>query len=163
MTPVILHPFVFYFLLGGELLFMGTACYFCILWAKRYWSDAVLMVDKSNRWEIIYTSLKDKVSYFHLNKSYPLVKSLLNRRGKALFVFSEDNPAGMDISYNKGKWLDAESLKTAVNNDLIKKLIKPSSSLFDFLIICGAIGGIIAGLAATIHLLIATGVIHAGA
>lgn len=155
MTPISLHPFLFYFLLFLMIVF--AVGFLWILW--KYWKlfikDTLIFIDKSNRFNIVKDNVRGMTSYTYLEKKYLLADdcSLLNKKGKSLFVFSENKPAPMKLTYNNSKWLTSESIMSILNNDLIQKLVKTSDSLKDGLILFGAIGGLIAGIASVVILL----------
>jgi hypothetical protein len=128
-----------------------------ILW--EYWKlfikDTLIFIDKSNRWSIVKDNVRGMTSYSHLQKKYLLADncSLLNKKGKSLFIFSENKPAPLKLRYNASTWLTSESIMSILNNDLIQKLVKTSDSFKDSLIMFGAIGGFIAGIASVVILL----------
>ena len=155
MTPINLHPILFYFLLF--LMTAFAAGFIWILW--EYWKlfikDTLIFIDKSNRFNIVKDDVRGMNSYTYNEKKYMLADncSLLNKKGKSLFVFSENKPAPLKLSYNESTWLTSESLMSILNNDLIQKLVKTSDSFKDGLIMFGAIGGLIAGTASVVILL----------
>lgn len=155
MEPISLHPILFYFLLFLMTIF--AAGFIWILW--EYWKifikDTIIFIDKSNRWVEIKENVRGMNSYTHLNKKYLLADncSLLNKKGKSLFIFSENKPAPMKLSYNESTWLTSESIMSILNNDLIQKLVKTSDALRDGFILFGAVGGMIAGIASIVILL----------
>lgn len=155
MTPISLHPLIFYFLLFLMVIF--AAGFIWILWEywKIYIRDTLIFIDKSNRWEVVKDKIRGLTSYTHNQKKYLLADncSLLNKKGKSLFIFSENKPAPMKISYNESKWLTSESIMSILNNTLIQKLVKTSDSLKDNFILIGAVGGMIAGIASIVILL----------
>lgn len=128
-----------------------------ILWEywKIYIRDTLIFIDKSNRWDIVKDKIRGLTSYTYRQKKYLLADncSLLNKKGKSLFVFSENKPAPMKLGYNESKWLTSESIMSILNNDLIQKLVKTSDSFKDSLILFGAIGGMIAGIASVVIML----------
>lgn len=155
MTPIALHPILFYFLLFLMVLFASG--FLWILW--EYWKilrkDTLIFIDKSNRWNEIKDNVRGMTSYTYLQKKYMLADncSLLNKKGKSLFIFSENKPAPLKLGYNESKWLTSESIMSILNNDLIQKLVKTSDAFKDSLILFGAIGGLIAGIASIVILL----------
>ncbi len=142
-------------------LLLGGGGYFIFSLIKKFYTDIVIMIDKNNRWRIFYQKIKGRSSLKMGTKSYMFLPDagLLNYKGKALYVFSEDKPEPMAIGYKKVSWLDASSLSGVINNKLVQQIIKPVDKFVDMLIILGAIGGILAGLASILILLIQTGVI----
>ena len=133
---------------------------FIHFWLKNN-TDKVLIIDKNNRWFLHSTNLSGKVEEKINKGSYILMEKcgLLNKRGKALYIFAENKPQPLKITYDKTEWLDSESLMGVINNKLVQQIIKPSESLKDTLFLFGAIGGLVAGLASIIILLIQLGVI----
>ncbi len=155
MNPIALHPIIFYFLLFFVVGFMSL-CVWLILILQSYKKfDVMIFIDKSNRWSMVRAKLSELSSYEHKDKKYLLAddSSLVNEKGKSLFVFSENKPAPMKLEYNDSKWLSSESIMSIINNDLIQKLVQTSNSLKDSLILFGAIGGMIAGIASVIIML----------
>lgn len=126
--------------------------------------DYIIFIDKDNRFSIERDFLSNKDTYKKGNKEYQLIQnsSLLNRKGRSLTIFSVNKPTPMKLEYNKHGWLSAESLKALINNKQISQIVKPKEEFKDIIIILGAIGGMIAGLSATIVLLMQTGVIGNG-
>ncbi len=161
MTPITLHPIIFYFLLFLLLLFAAGFIWILLRYYKIFKKDMIIFIDKSNRWSAVYDSVAGKTSYTHLQKKYLLADdcSMLNNKGKSLFVFSENKPAPLKLGYNESKWLTSESLMSILNNDLIQKLVRTTDSLKDGLIMFGAIGGLIAGISSIVIMLKQFGVI----
>ncbi len=155
MEAITLHPLIFYFLLFLMIVF--AVGFIWILW--EYWKifikDTLIFIDKSNRWSMVKDKISGLNSYTHNQKKYMLADncSLLNKKGKSLFIFSENKPVPLKLSYNDNKWLTSESIMSILNNDLIQKLVKTSDSFKDGLILLGAIGGFIAGIASIVILL----------
>ena len=122
--------------------------------------DVLVFIDKSNRFNLVYDSVRGINSYTYNEKKYLLADdcSLLNNKGKSLFVFSENKPAPLKLTYNKSAWLTSESIMSILNNDLIQKLVRTTDAFKDSLILFGAIGGMIAGISSVVILLKVFGV-----
>ena len=159
MVPIQIHPILFYFFLGFAVLMSGLAVYFLYLIISNIIKDTIIFIDQSDRWYMIKDKIGNSALYTYNNKKYALGEAILNRRGKALYIFSVNKPSPMSISYNKAKWLSSESLMSVINNKLVQQLVKTTDSLKDSLLLFGAIGGMIAGIASVIILLKTFGVI----
>jgi hypothetical protein len=135
--------------------------FFIYNWYKRYISDTLVFIDPSNRFEIVKDKITSKTTYNYKNKKYFLTdkSSLLNRKGRSLYIFSQNKPAPMQVSYNNASWISSETLLTMINNDLIRQFAKTKGSIEDAILMLGAIGGMIAGIASVIILLKTFGVI----
>lgn len=122
---------------------------------KIFKKDVVIFIDKSNRWKMLYDSVAGKTEFSYKEKKYLLADncSLLNHKGKSLFIFSENKPAPLKLEYNKSTWLTSESIMSILNNDLIQKLVRTSDAFKDTLILFGAIGGMIAGISSIVIML----------
>ena len=70
-----------------------------------------------------------------------------------MHIFSEGKPTPLTVKYNKLEWLSSESMMAIINNKLIQKLVQPSNTLVDNLILFGSIGGMIAGISSILILL----------
>lgn len=156
LLPIwVLYIIMFLFLSMSGLLYFIFKKYVSLLS-----SDKVILIDKENRWQLhdIESKGKDKITL--MKKDYILTPecSLLNQKGKSLHIFSENVAAPMNIAYKKSEWLDAESLKAIMNNKLVQMIVQPRDSAKDMLIMYGAIGGIIAGVASIVIILKTAGV-----
>ena len=127
---------------------------------KRRTSDMILFIDESNRWSAKYDKL-DNTSYNDNEKKYFLKSdcSLLNNKGKKLFIFSKNKPQPMKLKYNSNEWLDSDALMASINNELIKMMVNPKNPVKDMVILLGAVGGMIAGISTVLILLKQFGVI----
>lgn len=122
-------------------------------------TDKVIFIDESNRWELVSKNLSEVDKFDHKKGKYFLKADagLLNKKGKKLFLYSLNKPSPMKLKYNDVEWLDAESLMGTINNELVKLMVKPGNQMKDNLLLFGAIGGILAGIASLINLAITTG------
>ena len=161
MELISIHPLIFYFLLLMMAVFAFGFCWIVWLWWKEKKLDVLLFIDKSNRWSMVRDKLTGMSSYSYRQKKYMLADnaSILNSKGKSLFVFSENKPAPLVLKYNESKWLSSDSIMSILNNDLIQKLVKTGDSIKDGLILFGAIGGMIAGIASIVIMLKQFGVL----
>lgn len=162
MTTYAIPLWLVIFFLSFVLLCLILTAIFMTKTMKRWLSDKIMIIDKNNRWKIYHTRLRgvDEKKIGGKTYIFDSKSGLLNIRGKAFFLFSENNPAGAKIiEHKKVEWLDGKSLTGFINNKLAQQIIKPTDKLIDTLIVIGAIGGIIAGLASVVILLIETGVI----
>lgn len=131
------------------------------IYFRRYLKDVIMFIDKNNRWSLIYMKIKGLTEIKIGKRIYELVENcgLLNHKGKAFYVFAENKPQPMKLNYNTSKWLDSESLMSIINNKLVRMIVKPTDSVKDMFMLLGAIGGLVAGVAAVVILLIQLGVI----
>lgn len=161
MQPILLHPIIFYFLLFFELMLMGIIFYFIVRWYKMSKFDSIIFIDRSNRWNLIRDKIGNSSTYNHDNKKYFVSEdtALLNKKGRSLYIFSEGKPQGFKIAYNKSQWLTSESMMSIINNKMIQKLVQTQDAMFDKLVLFGAIGGMLAGVASVLILLKQFGVI----
>lgn len=155
MEAMIVHPIVFYGITLFAFIFMAAAIWFMWLLMKRLFYDAVIFIDKSNRWKIIWDKVRDTQTYEYDKKTYFLKEdsSMLNSRGKSLHIFSEGKPSPLTIKYNKAEWITSGSMMAIINNKLIQKLVQPVNAFVDNLLLFGSIGGMIAGIASILILL----------
>lgn len=143
---ILLHPFIFWFLFVSSFLFLGIALYYIwIYYSEKWFKDYVILISSSNRFRIVRMELKNKSILNYENKKYYLKEdcALLNSSGKLIYVFSENKPTPLKISYNKVEWLTSDTLMASINNELIKLMVKPKEKLLDILIIIGSIASII--------------------
>lgn len=161
MNPIILNPFLFYFFIAVMLFLSAIALFFAKEYCKQFTHDLIIFLDKSNRWFFVREKLLGINKYKHHGKEYLLMENcgVVNTKGKALYMFSENKPQPMKLEYNNSKWVTSDSMMSILNNELIQKLVNPSNSLKDSLILFGAIGGIIAGIASVLIMLKQFGVI----
>lgn len=160
MNPIVIHPIIWYSLFSFSILFMIGCCIFMWMWLRMRFYDILIFIDRNNRWNLIFDKIRYSDTYTFNDKKYFLTadSSILNRRGKAMYIFSENKPSPMRIKYNDAKWLTSETMQSIINNKLIQKLVQPSNSFADSLLLFGAIGGMIAGLSTVIILLKTFGV-----
>lgn len=158
MKPIVIHPIIFYLFLF--MMFTIFCAFLWFVWAfiKRYVRDTLIFLEKTNRWKIIYDKIGSNPFYTYKNKKYVTNEGILNRKGRALFVFSEGKPNPMEVKYNNTKWLSSDSLMSIINNKLVQQLVKTSDDFKDKLIMFGAIGGILACIASILILLKTFGV-----
>ena len=161
MQPVAVHPILFYALLFMYLVTTTMFSWLVYKYVMQIFSDHIILIDRSERWQLIREKLMGRTKYMHDKKIYHLDQdaSLLNRRGKALFIFSENKPTPLKIEFNKTRWLSSESLMNVINNDLIQKLVQPASKAKDIFLLLGAAGGMLSAIAAGLILLKTFGVI----
>ena len=136
------------------------AAFFPVFMLVRYrTTDKIIIIDQNNRWRLFSMKLFGKNKFNMKEKTYFLKEdaALISEKGKSLFIFSENKTQPIKITYNKAAWLDSESLKNLINNNLLQLMLKANKKQ-DFIIILGAIGGAVAGLASVLTLLIVTGV-----
>lgn len=149
------------FFLSFQLLLLTIITYFTMDWLKKFFSDKIMILDKTNRWKMHYKNTYGAESINIGKKKYFLKGTPpLNKLGRAFFVFSENKPMPLELNYNKAGWLSAETLKDVINNKIVQQIVKPTERIVEILLILGAIGGVIAGLASVVNLLISTGVIQ---
>ena len=159
MNPIILHPVIFYSFLSFSVILAAGCVFFMWKWLQKYFMDLIIFIDQSDRWKMVFDKIGSKSMYENEGKKYVLGDAILNRKGKALYIFSNNKPAPLSISYNKAKWLNSESLMAVINNKLVQQLVKTTDNFKDSLILFGAIGGMIAGLASVLILLKQFGVL----
>ena len=153
--------FTFYFLFIIMTLSMGFSIFLFIHQFLKERKDTVIIIDESNRWFIAKQDLKDKTKFVYKEKAYFLREdaSVLNNKGRALWIFSKNKPSPMKICYNEAKWLSSEALMGAINNELIKMMVQPRNTGKDILLLVGALGGVIAGISSVLILLKQFGVL----
>ncbi len=140
---------------------MGVILWFVLRWWKSLKFDYLIFIDKANRWKIVRDILGSSSIYTKDNRKYVISDDtgLLNKKGRSLYIFSEGKPQGLKFGYNTSSWLSSDSLMSVINNKLIQKLVQTSDAFSDKLILFGAIGGMIAGIASVLILLKQFGVI----
>ena len=161
MANVAIPIWIFWFIMFYALALKGIIAWLIIKYIKRYNTDLMLMIDKNNRWTLINQNFSGKTETKVKDKAYFLQEKcgLVNKRGKALYVFAQNKPQPLQLDYNKSKWLDSKSLMAIINNKLVQMIVKPKENVRDILILLGAIGGLVAGVASVVNLLKTTGVI----
>lgn len=160
MESFIIPELVVWMSLGIFLILAGGLGYFLIKYLGVDKKDMILFIDRNNRFSLFRTDFLGRKEIDIEGSKYFLNEdtSLLNKKGKALYVFSKGKPAPMKIEYNKTQWLDGKTLLAMINNDLVQMMVKPKNDM-QILLTLGAIGGIIAGLSSVIILLNQLGVI----
>lgn len=155
MNSFIVPEIVVWMVLAFIFILMGSIILLIMRIMSNIKSDKVLFIDKNNRWRLENDNFAGKTKISREKAVYYLSEDggMVNKRGKSLYVFSENKPQPMKLKYNKSQWLDSTSLKGMINNDLVQLIIK-SGKKDDMLLVLGAIGGLIAGLASVIILLI---------
>ena len=138
-------------------LFLVTCVFLILLIFKlrsKYNTDTAIYIDKTNRWLVEEGNFSGKDKLDYKGKAYFLVEGsgLINKRGKALYIFSEGKPQPLKLDYNTSKWLDSKSLMAIINNQLVRQIVQPSDTAKDRFLMLGAIGGIIAGVCSVVVL-----------
>jgi hypothetical protein len=151
-------------LLISALLFTAGAIGFFI-WSimRKNNLDYVLIIDKNNKFKIHRINLEGKTDVTVDKKTYNLHADcgMVNRKGKSLWVFSENKPNPLMIKYDKFQWLSSESIMNLINNKYIQQLMKADGERFkDMLLIYGAIAGLIGGICSVFVALKVYGIIH---
>lgn len=157
-TPAFLIYISFFIIIlfGALVIWMAS-----ILLARRR-KDRILLIDKDLRWREFFVKTFSRTKATINKRDYYLVKDcgLVNERGKSLYVFTENQPQPLKIETNKQTWISAEQLRGMINNDLIEMMLRPAKSLGKGILLWGAIGGMIAGFASIIILLLELGLIN---
>lgn len=161
MNPITLHPVILYSLSAFTIAGMAGCGFLFWELVKKDKLDMAIFIDKSNRWSSLSRNLYGADKLKHKEREYLLAEDcgLINKKGKALYVFSENKPAPLKLRYNDSRWLSSESIMSILNNDLIQKLVRPTNALADSLMLFGSIGGVIAGIASVLILLKQFGVL----
>ena len=161
MADYLVPSWILYTTVSFIFSLFGGLLYYLWKYYTYEFNDKLIILHKTGRFTLMRTQLKNLGSEFHLgNQIYKVSPEagILNRKGKALYIYSEGNPVPMQLAYNKASWLDSGSLHAVINNDLIKKILQPTTALEDGIILIGAIGGIIAGCCSLVVLLKVLGV-----
>lgn len=162
MVAYNINEWIIWLTLVFILLILGFALFLIwIIWKQKK-QDKILIIDKNNRWSLTSTQLWGRDSIEINKKKYMLTEEggILNRRGNALYIFGENKSLPIILKHDKIQFLTSETLMKIINNKVIQKMIEASGGKPDLFLLLGAIGGIIAGLSATLLLLIQTGVIN---
>lgn len=151
---LLIFLFLFLAVIGFALFFLGK-------WFSRYRTDLILMIDKNNRFSLIPTDLRYRNDITIRNCKYFLhpKAGLVSKSGKALYILAENKTAPLQVNYDKAEWIDAKSLMSMINNEVIKLLTKTTSGLDSFLML-GAIAAMIAAIAGILTALKVLGVLH---
>ena len=147
--------------LGFILVLIGAVLFIIYLrWTENN-TDKIIFFDKNMRWSMEARNVKYMDVLEKNKKTYFLTENFghLNNKGKSLYIFNENNAQPLKIVEHKSEWLSPESLKGVINNKLVQLMLKPSDKFVDTLLILGACGGMVAGLASGVILLIQLGVI----
>ena len=161
VAGIIVSPLEVYIFLVLFLVLFGVIIFLVFKMISRGFLDTAIMLTKEGGFDKVLSVLRGKKEYIYKGGRYmlPPQTARLNKRGKALYIHSEGKAEPLDISHQKPQWLNADSIQAIINNDMIQKILTPKNPALDLLIIIGSIGGIIAGFASVVHLLIALNVI----
>ena len=144
------------------LLALGAAVFFLFQWINISKKDIIIFLDKNNRFKIQYKdvsgdSLKDGKKTYYLNRD----GSPINRKGKGLFIFSDNRPEPIRLEYNKKtEWADSETLMSMVNNDMAKIAFQLENKKNSILELLSMIAGLIAGAGVILLILVQFGVVN---
>lgn len=165
MIPLMQPISMPFWLLIGFFIFiltlMGGLVWFIWLYWRNRLQDVIIFIDKNLRWNMVFCKLKNKETYSYLKKTYHLNQEagILNTRGKAMYIFTQNVPTAMKITKNKTEWLNSESLDGVIKNKIIQQIVKPTDKFMDMLLLFGSIGGILAALSSLIVLAITLGIL----
>lgn len=163
MTSYLMPLSMLYMLLGFCLICLGFSALLGFRLYRYNNADKILMIDKDNRWKLYHPKLYGKKHFTLDKKKYLLIEKsgIVSEKGKALYVFSENKPEPMQISYNAAKWLDSESIMNVINNELLKMMLKATKTAQGVLLF-GAIAAIIGAAASCMMFLSQVGVLNLG-
>lgn len=126
--------------LGLFLALLLAFAYMFFWFFRKDHTDKVMIIDESNRWRIVSQNLRgDKFQDGKLTYNLVDKAGILNRKGKKLFIFSQNNPVPLSLEYKKASWLDSKTLYSTINNSLISQMATPSNPTRDIVIMLGAI------------------------
>lgn len=134
MNPVTLSPFVFYLFSSFIFLLMCYSAVMTIIYFWRNFKDVVIFTDSQNRWDIKYINTKglDEINYkggtYILNGHFT---APLNKSGKALFKFSENNPEPESLTHTPAKEIDSKTIMAIINNKLVQLLMSLQSNFMN--------------------------------
>lgn len=156
-----MHPILFYIFIAFTMITASFLIWSLLQLIKIYKKDILLFIDNTDRWSLIYDNVKGKDKYSYKKKSYFLLenKGKLNKKGKALYMFKENNPKPIEFKTGNTLGLSSESTMAIINNEIIKKLVQLTDKITEKLILYGSIGGIIAGIASVLILLKTFGIL----
>lgn len=165
MQSYAVPAFLVYLTMFFILICLGTAIFFILRYISILKKDVIIFLDKNNRFNIKYgnvsgDSIKDGKKTYYINRD----GSPINRKGKGLFIFSENRPEPLSIRYNKkSEWADSETLMSMINNDMAKVAFQldqlKKNSMLELL---SMISGLIAGAGVILLILVEFGVVNVG-
>lgn len=150
---------------GVWLTVQGLVILFLVLKLVRIWlSDYALIVDKGRRFEIIRGSFGKQSKIKIDGKTYYLKDEsiLRNKRGRVFAAYSYGKSEPLNITYNSVEWLSSDSIQSILQNEAIQAIVRTNTRGKDVILILGALGGILAGIASIFIILVTTGVINMG-
>lgn len=156
-TPLWLIILVMVFIL----IIFSAVVFFAYKWAIQKWMDKIILIDKTNRWQLISTRLKGSTEFKFGKDEYNIIEdsTLLNRRGKALLVYSKGKPTPMKLGYNMNRYLNNDSLKAVIKSKVLQKMLSSEDTLKDSLILIGSIAAILSAIASVVVLLKTFGIL----
>jgi len=93
-----------------SLMFMGIAVWFLWLWAKRFFYDVFIFIDKSNRWVIHYDKIVGESTYDFQGKTYFIKddSNILNKGREAIkirwrkpFALTDNSDAPLAVCFEQ--------------------------------------------------------------
>lgn len=100
----------------------------------------------------MYDRVKNKDEIEFKGHKYPLFKeaAILNDKGRALFLYYENNPQPAILKYKNVEWISNESLMNIINNKIIQKLMQVQEDWKENLALLGNIAGLVAAIASVL-------------
>lgn len=114
---------------------VGLFVYMWWQYKKAFDQDFAVMIEKPNRYCLVKLAKGIKNKFTWEGGTYFLThgSGLMTRKGKILRIFSRGKPNPLKISFDENEWLDSESVRPAINNAIIQKLIKTEDSIKDMM------------------------------
>jgi hypothetical protein len=153
MTPVSIHPIIFYLFLFTCFLVVGYAAVISWIYFSKWFKDVALFTDAQNRWSLHYFNSKglDDIEYDEGTYLLKGITAPLNKDGKALYKFSTGNPKPESLTHIPAKDIDSKTISSVINNKLVQLLMSLQSGFMTLqyiMLICTVISAIASALTA---------------
>jgi hypothetical protein len=116
--------------------------YYFIIRPRDYISrhkDIQIFLDRDNRFILTQYKIEKSIVY-HENQKYNIIEDcvILNYRGKALTIHSVGKPTPLKLTYNKAEWIENDTIKVMVKNELLRYIMQPNTPIKDLILMIGA-------------------------
>lgn len=148
MADFVIPQFIFYIFISFVILIMAYAAVISFIFFSRWWQDIIIFLDAQNRFSLKYANVGKSEEINHNDGKY-ITKSVepvpLNKSGRALFIYSENNPEPMILKHKSAATMDSKTIMSIVNNKLIQMLMSLQSSFMTLqymITICSVISAV---------------------
>jgi hypothetical protein len=153
MTPIVIHPIIFYLFIFTAFLLLVGCVVLAWLYFSKWFKDVAIFTDAQGRWDLKYIDATgvDEIEY---NDGTYITKGAtppLNKSGKALFKFSVGNPKPESLTFQKSGEIDSKTISSVINNKLVQILMSLQSSFVTLqyiMLVCTVVSAIASVLTA---------------